>query len=472
MGQSKVSTMKSNIFIVLLVTLSAKINGQPRIQMRWNSTNPNYKPRSEGCETEIPSWMLDSDRIVGGQDATSPIPWQAWIGGCGATILDAKTLLSAAHCFVRNGTLPKPSSTYVEIRVGSITSDFGGQVQYGAQLIWNTNPGYQFEAITGLDNDFVILKLNEPLELDENVKPACLPPSNYLQEDSTENLCYTNGWGITDYDYEDHPDTLQFVRVPTVTQTDCIDAYSENQISKSMICAGYPEGGKDACTNDSGGPLVCYNSNNGKAILVGVVSWSGGCALPNKFGVYGRVTHVLDWIKENMENPSETTTTEPSTNECERPDWLGDNYCDDDTNNAACKWDGGDCCNNDNLNWKKYCKVCECLDPDESAGTCEKPRWIGDTYCDDATNNAACKWDGGDCCNNDNPDWKRDCKICECLDPDESPGTCEKPGWIGDTYCDDETNNAACNWDGGDCCNNDNPDWKEYCTVCECIIES
>ena len=44
------------------------------------------------------------------------------------------------------------------------------------------------------------------------------------------------------------------------------------------------------------------NSNNGKAILVGVVSWRFRCALPNNFGVYGRVTHVLDWIKENMVN--------------------------------------------------------------------------------------------------------------------------------------------------------------------------
>ena len=40
--------------------------------------------------------------IVGGQDAPSPIPWQAFFGGnpyCGGTILDDQTILSAAHCF-------------------------------------------------------------------------------------------------------------------------------------------------------------------------------------------------------------------------------------------------------------------------------------------------------------------------------------------------------------------------------------
>ena len=113
--------------------------------------------------------------------------------------------------------------------------------------------------------------------------------------------------------------------------------------------------------------------------------------------------------------PTGTTTTEPTTNECEKPDWIGDTYCDDETNNAACNWDGGDCCNNDNPDWRKYCKVCHCLDPDESAGTCDKPDWIGDTYCDDETNNAACKWDGGDCCNNDNLNWKEYCTICKCM---------------------------------------------------------
>ena len=65
--------------------------------------------------------MANSDRIVGGQFAPANIPWQAQVhigtssymgkqfqdvmgklhSGhyCGATILDAKTILSAAHCF-------------------------------------------------------------------------------------------------------------------------------------------------------------------------------------------------------------------------------------------------------------------------------------------------------------------------------------------------------------------------------------
>ena len=38
--------------------------------------------------------------------------------------------------------------------------------------------------------------------------------------------------------------------------------------------------------------------------------------------------------------------------------------------------------------------------------------------------------------------------------------------WIGDGFCDDETNNVGCNFDGGDCCvTNVN---TNYCTECTC----
>ena len=39
------------------------------------------------------------------------------------------------------------------------------------------------------------------------------------------------------------------------------------------------------------------------------------------------------------------------------PWWKGDNFCDDENNNAACQFDGGDCCNNFNFAWDIYCNV-------------------------------------------------------------------------------------------------------------------
>ena len=69
---------------------------------------------------EMPSFMKNTDRIVGGQDAPSPIPWQVWLaGGCGATILDPTTLLSACHCLPQVGK---------SIRAGSVKEGSGGQV--------------------------------------------------------------------------------------------------------------------------------------------------------------------------------------------------------------------------------------------------------------------------------------------------------------------------------------------------------
>ena len=47
-----------------------------------------------------------------------------------------------------------------------------------------------------MDNDFVILKMAVPLELNDDVKPACLPSSaDYLDISSSEERCFTSGWG-------------------------------------------------------------------------------------------------------------------------------------------------------------------------------------------------------------------------------------------------------------------------------------
>ena len=57
------------------------------------------------------------------------------------------------------------------------------------------------------------------------------------------------------------PKFLQWVDLPLITNSQCDQSFSFLNITNSMICAGYPEGEKDACQGDSGGPFVC---NEGK----------------------------------------------------------------------------------------------------------------------------------------------------------------------------------------------------------------
>jgi hypothetical protein len=73
------------------------------------------------------------------------------------------------------------------------------QIKDIAQIIWNFAEGMRFNKST-FENDFVILKLGSPLQFNVNVQPACLPTSqNFLSVDSTEDMCFTSGWGRLQY---------------------------------------------------------------------------------------------------------------------------------------------------------------------------------------------------------------------------------------------------------------------------------
>merc|ERR1719367_353667 len=124
-----------------------------------------------------------------------------------------------------------------------------------------------------------------------------------------------------------------------------------------------------------------------------------------------------------LETPPTTAAPEPTegptgkpTDGCGSPHWKGDDYCDDENNNAACDFDGGDCCQEDPIKgWDNYCKECECLEAKCDEKTESHP-WFKDNYCDDFLNTPGC-FDGGDCCQKDPiKGWDNYCKDCSCYE--------------------------------------------------------
>ena len=79
---------------------------------------------------------------------------------------------------------------------------------------------------------------------------------------------------------------------------------------------------------------------------------------------------------------------------CENVTLVSNGFCNDETNNAYCKYDGGDCCVvNANTNSCSEC-VCHLI---ETCAAGYHPL-VGNGFCNDDTNIAECDYDGGDCC--------------------------------------------------------------------------
>ncbi|XP_052563818.1 trypsin-2-like [Culex pipiens pallens] len=203
---------------------------------------------------------------------------------CGGSLIGSRWILTAAHC------MDVSDIPLMKVRVGSTHHESGGELVEIRRVL--PHPLYNSSSV---DYDFglyfALLELEESVQLSEEFFAVELPGRGEPVEDG--QLLQVSGWGDTQNE-EECDDVLRATIVPAVNQEECRRAYSTgHEVTDRMICAGYLGGGQSACHGDSGGPLV-----HGRTV-VGVVSWSRGCAQPGYPTVYGRVAAVRDWIEEN-----------------------------------------------------------------------------------------------------------------------------------------------------------------------------
>lgn len=125
------------------------------------------------------------------------------------------------------------------IRAGSTYRNTGGVLVQVARFY--QNPNYSSWTI---DYDISVIELATPLTFGSAIAPVALPEFN--EPIVPGAISQVSGWGALT-EGGSSPNQLQVVDVPVVSQAECRAAYGTSSITDRMVCAGVPEGGKDAC---------------------------------------------------------------------------------------------------------------------------------------------------------------------------------------------------------------------------------
>ncbi|HKH42835.1 MAG TPA: serine protease [Solirubrobacterales bacterium] len=260
-------------------------------------------------------------RIAGGSAASiEQYPWQAALvlspakaSGdahqrqfCGGSLITSSIVLTAAHCLYDDDPDCNPIGAVgvclpghpggdgtkrvdpddVDVVLGVTQLSRAAPEDEHAVLDASHHPGFDTSTF---QNDIGYLVLAAPVAAGPAVQTIDLAGDDEVSVWAPGTLVDISGWGSTFFG-GGTVDVLRAASVPVVADATCGSSgvYDTDFDPATMVCAGYPEGGVDSCSGDSGGPLASALEGGGYR-LVGITSCGEGCGLSAVPGVYARI---------------------------------------------------------------------------------------------------------------------------------------------------------------------------------------
>ena len=258
-------------------------------------------------------------RVIGGAPiSVSAVPWQVAVvtqtsrgtSLCGGSLLSDRFVLTAAHCVA--------NTSAAAVTVSAATTVLNQPVIRRSVINIALAPGWEPRTLRG---DLAVLQLSEAVPLGPNAQAVALPTSQDPQTwPAAGTPAFVSGWGAQSIDGPSE-NQLRGAAVPIVTgplDPRC-GSYPFSLDVRSQLCAGFLQGGADACPGDSGGGLVVNAA--GVPTIAGVVSAGFDCGQPGFPGIYARVTTYVSWIQSVMGAtlPDQPTVVPPTSPELPAP---------------------------------------------------------------------------------------------------------------------------------------------------------